>query len=192
MVEIAKAFRSELSVLILDEPTASLTERETRRLFTLIEQAKREGVGIVYITHRMNEIKRIGDRITVLRDGRKVATLNVAEVTEMRLVELMTGRVIAQIFPKIANRPGATILEVKGLTTATGNVSNVSIRPCEAANRRARGIRGFRQIRSGARLLRRRTDRRRRCHLRRRGRQGHDAAPNARPGLLLSATGPPR
>jgi ribose transport system ATP-binding protein len=128
MVEIAKAFRSDLSVLILDEPTASLTERETQRLFTLIEQAKRQGVGIIYITHRMNEIKRIGDRITVLRDGRYVATLNVAEASEARLVELMTGRVIAQIFPKITYRPGATVLEVSGLTTAGGIVSNVSIR----------------------------------------------------------------
>jgi len=85
-------------------------------------------VGIIYVTHRMSEIKRIGDRISVLRDGRKVATLHVAEVSETRLVELMTGRVIAQIFPRIAHRPGATILEVKRLTTATGNVSNVSIR----------------------------------------------------------------
>jgi ribose transport system ATP-binding protein len=127
MVEIAKAFRSELSVLVLDEPTASLTERETQRLFSLIEQAKREGVGIVYITHRMREIKRIGDRVTVLRDGRKVATLNVAEASEMRLVQLMTGRVVAQIFPKISYRPGTTILEVRKLTTAAGNVSNVSI-----------------------------------------------------------------
>ncbi len=128
MVEIAKAFRSEPSVLILDEPTASLTERETQRLFTLIEQAKRQGVGVIYITHRMNEIKRIGDRITVLRDGRYVATLKVAEASEMRLVELMTGRVIAQIFPKIQYRPGANILEVKHLTTANGIVSDVSIR----------------------------------------------------------------
>ena len=62
------------SILILDEPTASLTERETDRLFALIDQAKRQGVGIIYITHRMGEIRRIGDRITVLRDGRKVAT----------------------------------------------------------------------------------------------------------------------
>jgi ribose transport system ATP-binding protein len=128
MVEIAKAFRSDLSVLILDEPTASLTERETQRLFTLIEQAKRQGVGIIYITHRMNEIKRIGDRITVLRDGRYVATLNVADASEARLVELMTGRVIAQIFPKVRYRPGATMLDVKGLTTRGGVVSNVSIR----------------------------------------------------------------
>jgi ribose transport system ATP-binding protein len=128
MVEIAKAFRSELSVLVLDEPTASLTERETERLFSLIEQAKREGVGTVYITHRMSEIKRIGDRVTVLRDGRKIATLNSADTSEMRLVELMTGRVVAQIFPKINYRPGASILEVRNLTTSGGAVSNVSIR----------------------------------------------------------------
>ena len=66
MVEIAKAFRSDLSVLILDEPTASLTNRETEQLFDLIEQVKADGVGIIYITHRMQEIRRIGDRITVL------------------------------------------------------------------------------------------------------------------------------
>jgi ribose transport system ATP-binding protein len=127
MVEIAKAFRSDLSVLILDEPTASLTERETQRLFTLIEQAKARGVGIIYITHRMNEIRRIGDRITVLRDGRYVATLPVSQATDTRLVELMTGRVIAQIFPKITYRPGETLLEVASLTTADGLVRNVSI-----------------------------------------------------------------
>jgi ribose transport system ATP-binding protein len=127
MVEIAKAFRSDLSVLILDEPTASLTERETRRLFQLIEQAKASGVGIIYITHRMNEIKRIGDRITVLRDGRHVATLGVAEASETRLVELMTGRVVAQIFPKIAYVPGDVMLEVQDLSTATKTVSKVSL-----------------------------------------------------------------
>lgn len=130
MVEIAKAFRSDLSVLILDEPTASLTERETERLFALIEQARREGVGIIYITHRMNEIKRIGDRITVLRDGRHVATLPVAEASETRLVELMTGRVIAQIFPRIRYRPGERVLEIERLSTANGTVSEVSLHVC--------------------------------------------------------------
>ena len=65
MVEIAKAFRTDLSVLILDEPTASLTDREAQRLFAMVEQAKSRGVGIVYVTHRMSEIRRIGDRITV-------------------------------------------------------------------------------------------------------------------------------
>ena len=127
MVEIAKAFRGDLSVLILDEPTASLTERETERLFGMIQKVRRNGVGIIYITHRMNEIRQIGDRITVLRDGKRVATLQVAEASENRLVELMTGRVIAQIFPKISYRPGEVVLDVHKLTTTTGTVSDVSI-----------------------------------------------------------------
>ncbi|MFI5019188.1 MAG: sugar ABC transporter ATP-binding protein, partial [Dongiales bacterium] len=127
MVDIAKAFRAELSVLILDEPTASLTERETERLFGLIQQAKRQGVGIIYITHRMAEIKRIGDRVTVLRDGRHVATLGVEEVSETRLVELMTGRVIAQIFPEIRSNPGEMLLDVQDISTANGTVSQVSL-----------------------------------------------------------------
>ena len=112
MVEIAKAFRSELSVLILDEPTASLTERETDQLFRLIEQVKREGAGVIYITHRISEIRRIGDRITVLRDGRYVATV-LADTAEEELVRLMTGRVIEQIFPQIAPSPGRTLLDVE-------------------------------------------------------------------------------
>jgi ribose transport system ATP-binding protein len=127
MVEIAKAFRAEPSVLIFDEPTASLTERETERLFALIEQAKRAGVGIIYITHRMGEIRRIGDRITVLRDGRKIATLDAKTAKDDRLIELMTGRVISQIFPKVASRPGRTLLQVDDVSLADTPVRNVSI-----------------------------------------------------------------
>jgi ribose transport system ATP-binding protein len=127
MLEIAKAFRTDLSVLILDEPTASLTERETDRLFALIEQAKARGVGIIYITHRMNEIRRVGDRITVLRDGRCVATLPVGEANEERLLQLMTGRVITQVFPKIAFRPGRPLLELERITTMDGSVTDMSL-----------------------------------------------------------------
>ena len=126
MVEIAKAFRSELSVLILDEPTASLTDQETDQLFTLIEQFKTKGVGVIYITHRMNEIRRIGDRITVLRDGHKVATVD-ADVSEEELVRLMTGRVVDQIFPSIRFQPLDTMLETNNLATADGAVTNVSM-----------------------------------------------------------------
>ena len=154
MVEIAKAFRSDLSVLILDEPTASLTERETQRLFALIEQAKRQGVGIIYITHRMNEIKRIGDRVTVLRDGRYVATLNVAEASETRLVELMTGRVIARSSRRSSYRPGATVLEVKGLTTATRQRVERLAPGARRRDRRARRPGRLGQVGGGARLLR--------------------------------------
>jgi ribose transport system ATP-binding protein len=127
MVEIAKAFRSEVSVLILDEPTASLTERETERLFALIEQVKRQGTGVIYITHRMSEVRRIGDRITVLRDGRYVATVPASETPEGELVRLMTGRVIEQIFPQIGFRPGHTVLEVQDLSTCSGSVEGVSL-----------------------------------------------------------------
>ncbi len=127
MVEIAKAFRTDLSVLILDEPTASLTDREAQRLFAMVEQAKKRGVGVAYITHRMSEIRHIGDRITVLRDGKRVATLDVAEVSDERLLQLMTGRVISQVFPKIAYRPGKRLLEISELTTADRSVKDFSL-----------------------------------------------------------------
>ena len=127
MVEIAKAFRSQPSVLIFDEPTASLTERETDRLFALIDQAKRQGVGIIYITHRMGEIRRIGNRITVLRDGRKIATLDAKTARDDRLIELMTGRVITQIFPKVRYRPATVLLEVDNLSVKGGSVRDASL-----------------------------------------------------------------
>jgi ribose transport system ATP-binding protein len=127
MVEISKAFRSKLSILILDEPTASLTERETERLFSLIAQAKASGVGIIYITHRMAEIKRVGDRVTVLRDGRLIGTIAVADANETRLVEMMTGRVIDQIFPQIRFAPGEIVLETEALTAAVGTVQQATI-----------------------------------------------------------------
>jgi ribose transport system ATP-binding protein len=127
MVEIAKAFRTDLSVLILDEPTASLTDREAERLFAMIERAKSRGVGIVYVTHRMSEIHHLGNRVTVLRDGKRVATLDVAEVNDERLLQLMTGRVISQVFPKIEYRPARSLLEVSGLTTADYSVRDLSL-----------------------------------------------------------------
>ena len=127
MVEIAKAFRTQPAILIFDEPTASLTERETERLFALIEQAKTDGVGVIYITHRIGEIRRVGDRITVLRDGRKVETLDAGEANDARLVELMTGRLIDQIFPEIAYQPGDALLEVERLATGNAAVRNVSL-----------------------------------------------------------------
>jgi ribose transport system ATP-binding protein len=120
MVEIAKAFRSQLSILILDEPTASLTDKETEHLFTIIEKLKRSGVGIIYISHRMQEIRRISDRITVLRDGKKIATVDAKTTSEDRLIEMMAGRAITEIYPQIAANPGATILDIYNLSTPSG------------------------------------------------------------------------
>jgi ribose transport system ATP-binding protein len=127
MVEIAKAFRTEPSVLILDEPTASLTERETEQLFALIRAATGRGVGVIYITHRIEEIRRIGDRVTVLRDGRVIATVDAKTTSEARLVELMTGRIITEIYPRIDHSPGKTVLRVEQLTIPSGNVQDASI-----------------------------------------------------------------
>jgi ribose transport system ATP-binding protein len=128
MVEIAKAWRADLSVLILDEPTASLTERETERLFTLLRQARNEGMSIIYITHRINEIWRIADRITVLRDGRRIGTYEADQMGEEKLLELMTGRAISEIFPVVRHASGETLLEVERLSTVTGTVRDVSLR----------------------------------------------------------------
>ncbi|MEM8837189.1 MAG: sugar ABC transporter ATP-binding protein [Pseudomonadota bacterium] len=127
MVEIAKAFRSEISILILDEPTASLNQKESDQLFRLVETLKERGVGIVYITHRMAEIREIGDRVTVLRDGRYITTVPVETTSEDELVQLMTGRVVGEIFPEIDHKPGETILETEELTTADAAVRDASI-----------------------------------------------------------------
>ncbi|WP_299810699.1 sugar ABC transporter ATP-binding protein [uncultured Roseibium sp.] len=128
MVEIAKAFRSDLSVLILDEPTASLTSHETDHLFELIAQLTKRGVGIVYITHRMAEIRRIGDRITVMRDGRYVDTVDAGSTSEDDLVRLMTGRVVGSIFPELdLGEPGRQVLQVKDLTTVGDTVRAASV-----------------------------------------------------------------
>lgn len=122
MVEIAKAFRDNLSVLILDEPTASLTERETAQLFKLMKQATADGVGVIYITHRMSEIRQIGDRVTVLRDGAVIDTVDAKSTPDQELVRLMTGRRIDEVFPKIDYAPATAMLEVEHLTTASGTV----------------------------------------------------------------------
>ena len=126
MVEIAKAFRSDLSVLILDEPTASLTSHETEHLFALLRRLKEQNVGIVYITHRIAEINEIGDRVTILRDGRLVDTVDAKSTSEDELVRLMTGRVVGEVFPKVAFEPGDTVLEVENLHTDDGSLAGVS------------------------------------------------------------------
>ena len=126
MVEIAKAFLADVRLLILDEPTASLTESEAAKLFELIAKLKASGVGIIYVSHRMREIKQIADRITVLRDGRKITTVDAGDVSENGLVELMTGRKIEVLFPRIEPRPGEKLLEVENLTLSSLTVSDVS------------------------------------------------------------------
>jgi ribose transport system ATP-binding protein len=126
MVEIAKAFLTEVRLLILDEPTASLTDAEAAKLFDLVAKLKASGVGIIYVSHRMREIKQIADRITVLRDGHKIKTVAANDVSETELVELMTGRKIGVLFPTIAHLPGQKLLEVEHVTLADRSVNDAS------------------------------------------------------------------
>src|SRR5690606_6198396 len=101
MVEIAKAILADVRVLILDEPTASLTDSEADRLFALVDELREQGVAIIYVSHRMREIARLADRITVLRDGKHITTVNQADVSDDQLIELMTGRQVSILFPEI-------------------------------------------------------------------------------------------
>lgn len=126
MTEIAKALLGNVRLLILDEPTASLTERETGHLFDLIARLKTQNVGLIYVSHRMREIRLLADKVTVLRDGRHVRTLNTSEATDGDLVELMTGRRIDLLFPTITHRPTEVAVDVKNLTLADFSVKEAN------------------------------------------------------------------
>jgi len=126
MVEIAKAFCGEVKVLILDEPTASLTDHETNKLFALLDKLKSQGVAIVYITHRMAEIRRISDRVTVLRDGHVVGQLMTQDLSEDSLVEMMTGDGASAVFPRFESTKGEVIFRVNHLSASNG-LNDVSL-----------------------------------------------------------------
>ncbi|MEU6998029.1 sugar ABC transporter ATP-binding protein [Nonomuraea sp. NPDC046570] len=114
MVEIAKALDLNARVLIMDEPTAVLTTSEVERLFAIVRQLRDQGVAIVFITHHLEEIPQIGDRVTVLRDGRSVAEVR-ADTAENELIRLMVGRPIDQQFPRKRGTPGEPLLRVRAL-----------------------------------------------------------------------------
>ncbi len=131
LVEIAKAIGAQARVLILDEPTASLGAREVESLFAVIEALRAEGAGIVYISHRLEEIPRIAGRVTVLRDGQTVATLgdgpSGGAFGRADLIRLMVGREISAIFPKRAVPLGDVVLETRGLRSRAAGVRDVSL-----------------------------------------------------------------
>jgi len=120
MVEIAKAIGANARVLIMDEPTASLTHRETETLFGVIASLRREGVGIIYISHRLEEISSIADRITVLRDGETVATFQRGEASRQQLIALIAGRTDVESFTNRETRDGEVVLELRGLSSRGG------------------------------------------------------------------------
>lgn len=126
MVEIAKALSFDASVLIMDEPTAALTDTEIDELFRLIRQLREKGVGVVHISHRLEELKQISDRITVMRDGHYINTVQTQEATIDQIISMMVGRTIYEATPEIPENPSEqVVLEVRNLTR--GNViKNVS------------------------------------------------------------------
>ncbi|MDH7570724.1 MAG: sugar ABC transporter ATP-binding protein, partial [Armatimonadota bacterium] len=115
MVEIAKAVAADATILVMDEPTAALTEREEEALFALIRSLKAKGTTILYISHRLDEIFAIADRVTVLRDGRRIQTLSVNETNRAELIRLMVGRELSETFPRRAEPQGEVALRVRGL-----------------------------------------------------------------------------
>jgi len=126
LIEIAKALTLNAKLLILDEPTAALGGEETKLLFKQIERLKSEGVGIIYISHRLEEIKQIADRIIVMRDGAKVQEFDTADVPVRTIVEAMVGRSMEQMFPPLPQPQDEIVLEIKGLSSPDGRFSDVS------------------------------------------------------------------
>ena len=116
MVEIAKAVSYDSKILVMDEPTSSLTEKEVNHLFNIIRSLKSRGVGVVYISHKMEELDQIADDVTVFRDGKWIATRAVAEITTDEIINLMVGRDLTHRFPPKTNVPTEVILQVQNLT----------------------------------------------------------------------------
>lgn len=124
MVEIAKALMQDASILILDEPTAALTHRECEHLFDIMRDLKAKGVGMVFISHHLDELAKVGDIVTVLRDGQYIDTVP-ATTPEPELIKLMVGRNIEDQYPRQAQKPGKVLLKVDGLTRQ-GTMEDVS------------------------------------------------------------------
>jgi ABC-type sugar transport system ATPase subunit len=118
MVEIARALELDARLLVLDEPSASLSAREVHRLLEVVRQLRGRGLGVVYISHRFDEVFAIADRVTVLRDGKRVASESAAGLDRQQLIRWMVGRDVSEEFPARHVTPGATVLDVRGLTAA--------------------------------------------------------------------------
>src|SRR5437763_16245720 len=127
LVEIARAVGAKAKVLIMDEPTASLSEEDTQNLFTVIRQLRSEGVGIIYISHRLEELPLIADRVTVLRDGQTIDTCEMSAVNRQELIQLMVGRELSAVFPKQTVTIGAPVLELRELGCTESGIHDISL-----------------------------------------------------------------
>ena len=126
LVEIARALGANARILIMDEPTASLADAEVEHLFRVVAELKAQGVGIVYISHRLEELPRVADRVTALRDGSLVGTLGMGEVDRATLIRMMVGRDLSAVFPKVDVPRGEVVLDVKGLGCRATGIKDVT------------------------------------------------------------------
>jgi rhamnose transport system ATP-binding protein len=127
LVEIARALGADARIVIMDEPTASLSDREVDNLFRVIRDLKGHGVGIIYISHRLEELPQIADRVTALRDGTLIGTRRLDQVSRSELVRMMVGRELSTVFPKVPAERGETVLELRGLNCRAAGVKDVSL-----------------------------------------------------------------
>jgi rhamnose transport system ATP-binding protein len=127
LVEIACALGSGAKVVIMDEPTASLTQKEQHLLFGVVKDLRASGVGVVYISHRLEEIFALADRVTVLRDGESVGTYPVSDLTESAMIKLMVGREVAALYPPAEGEAGEVVLSLKNLGCTEGGVQGVNL-----------------------------------------------------------------
>ena len=125
MVEIGRALTRQAKVIIMDEPTSSLSDKEVETLFKLIRMLKADGIAIIYISHKLDEVMQLSDRITILRDGQRIKTVNTADTTKERLISDMLGRELSNMYNKQPAEIGGTVLEVNGLTRS-GVFSDIS------------------------------------------------------------------
>lgn len=137
-VEIAKAVSQDAKLIILDEPTSSLTDNEVEALFRIVRDLKSRGVSFVYISHKMAEIRQIADDITIMRDGTYVGSWSMEDITDGEIVRQMVGRELTNVYPPLDNEPGDVLMEVKGYTS----ISDRSFQDCSFTLRRGE-ILGF-------------------------------------------------
>src|SRR5476651_2560835 len=127
LVEIACALGAGARIVIMDEPTASLTQKETHLLFAVVRELRKSGVGVIYISHRLEEIFALADRVTVLRDGESVGTNPVDSMNETELIRMMVGREVSHIYPPSESAPGDVVLELRETGCAASGVRGVNL-----------------------------------------------------------------
>jgi rhamnose transport system ATP-binding protein len=127
LVEIARALGADARIMIMDEPTASLSDKEVDRLFRVIADLKSQGVGVIYISHRLEELPQIADRVTALRDGVLVGTRRMDDVSRADLIRMMVGRELSAVFPKALVEPGEVVLELEDVGCHSAGVRNINL-----------------------------------------------------------------